>query len=301
MDRALEMQVFCMVVDRGSFVAAAEPLGISKAGVSRHISMLEQRLGARLLHRTTRRLAVTEEGRLFYQHARDVLNRIDEAESSVSRNVREPVGTLRINAPFSFGILQLAARWSRFLEQYPKIELDVSLNDRVVDLVEEGFDIAVRIANLGDSTLIGRRIASTRMRLCAAPSYLRNAPLLDEPADLLAHRIIAYTHFMSGNEWRYTGPDGEGAVSTRPIVRSNNGDTCRAIALAGQGILLHPSFIIGDDIRRGDLVEVLPAYRFVELGVYIIYPTRKYVPPKVQAMINFLVEEFASAAWDESI
>ncbi|MFR0713615.1 LysR family transcriptional regulator [Enterobacterales bacterium BD_CKDN230030183-1A_HGKHYDSX7] len=298
MDRALEMKVFCTVVDRGSFVAASEVLCVSNGAVSRRISMLEERLGVRLLHRTTRRLALTEEGRLFYQQARDVLSRIDEAESSVSQGAGEPLGTLRINAPFSFGILHLASRWARFLERYPKIELDINLNDRQVDLIEEGYDVAIRVARLQDSSLIGRKIASTRMRLCAAPSYLEKCPSLNEPGDLMSHPVIAYTNFAMGNDWRYVGPDGEGVISTRPVVRSNNGDTCRSIALAGGGILLHPSFMIGQDIEEGRLIEIFPDLKFVELGIYIVYPTPKYLPPKVQALIHFLSSEFKGVSWD---
>lgn len=300
MDRALEMQVFCTVVDRGSFVGAVEVLGMSKAAVSRHVNALEERLGVRLLQRTTRRLSLTEEGRLFYEQAREVLSLMEEAESAVAFGTGEPAGVLRINVPVSFGILHLAPIWADFLALYPRVELDISLNDRQVDLVEEGFDLAVRIARLESSTLVGRRFASTRMRLCASPGYLQRHDTPAEPADLARHRVVAYSHFSMGNEWTFEGPDGKHQVTTRSVVRCNNGDTCRAIALAGGGILLQPSFMIGEDLRRGDLVELLPAFRSVELGIYAVYPTRKHLAPKVRAMINFLVERFSARDWDQS-
>lgn len=298
MDRALEMQVFCAVVEKGSFVGAVEFLEMSKAAVSRHVNALEERLGVRLLQRTTRRLSLTEEGRLFHQQAREVLGLMAQAELAVSSGASEPVGLLRVNAPVSFGVLHLAPLWSEFLARHPKIELDISLNDRLVDLVEEGYDVAVRIARLESSSLVGRRIASTRMRLCASPAYLAQHPPLNEPKDLTDHRVVAYSNFSSGNEWHFTGHGREHVVTTRASLRCNNGDTCRSVALAGGGILLQPSFMVGEDIRRGDLVELLPGYQSVELGIYGVYPTRKHLAPKVRAFINFLVEQFAEVDWE---
>lgn len=298
MDRALEMQVFCAVVDKGSFIGAVDALEMSKAAVSRHVNALEERLGVRLLQRTTRRLSLTEEGRVFYQQAREVLALMWEAESAVSSGNHEPSGVLRVNAPVSFGVLHLAPLWTAFLNQHPKIELDISLNDRQVDLVEEGYDVAVRIARMESSSLVGRRFASTQMRLCASPSYINTHAPVTVPQDLTEHRVIAYSNFSSGNEWSFTGPDGEHKVLTRSVIRCNNGDTCRSIALSAGGILLQPSFMVSEDIRRGDLVELLPAYRSVELGIYAVYPTRKHLASKVRAFINFLVEQFEQVDWE---
>jgi DNA-binding transcriptional LysR family regulator len=299
MDRALEMQVFTTVVDKGSFIGAADPLGMSKAAISRYVSGLEDRLGVRLLHRTTRRLSLTDEGRQFYHQAREVLTMMDAAEESVSSSAPEPSGILRINAPVSFGVIHLAPVWAEFMQLYPKIELDISLNDRIVDLVEEGFDAAVRIARLENSSLVGRRLASTRMRLCAAPSYLDTHEPITALADLTEHGVIAYTNFASGNEWQFNGPRGQESVLTRSILRCNNGDTCRSIALAGGGVSLQPSFMVADDLRRGALVEILPEYHSVELGIYAVYPTRKHLAPKVRMLINFLVERFAEPDWEK--
>ncbi|WP_374442436.1 LysR family transcriptional regulator [Pseudomonas panipatensis] len=299
MDRALEMQVFCTVVDKGSFIAAVDALGLSKAAVSRHVNALEERLGVRLLQRTTRRLSLTEEGRVFHEQAKEVLAMLDAAENAVAADSQEPSGMLRVNVPVSFGVLHLAPLWARFMQAYPKIELDISLNDRVVDLVEEGFDMAVRIAQMESSSLISRRLASTRMRLCAAPAYLARHPPLRTPADLNQHAVVAYSNLASRNEWIFNGPQGRISVQTHAAIRCNNGDSCRAIALGGGGILLQPSFMLHEDLRRGDLVELLPDYRSVEFGIYAVYPSRKHLAPKVRALISFLADSFQRVDWGD--
>ncbi len=298
MDRALEMQVFCMVVDKGTFVGAADALEMSKAAISRYVSALEARLGARLLHRTTRKLSLTEEGRQFYHQAREVLALMDQAEEAVSSAAPEPSGVLRVNAPVSFGVLHLAPLWGAFMSAHPNVELDISLNDRLVDLVDEGFDAAIRIARMENSSLGGRRLAGTRMCLCASPDYLASHPPLRTLTDLAEHGVIAYTNFATGNEWLFDGPDGRVSVRTRSSVRCNNGDTCRSIALAGGGIALQPSFMVGEDLRTGTLVEILPEYRSIELGIYVVYPTRKHLASKVRALISFLTERFAHPEWE---
>ncbi|MFL1416684.1 LysR family transcriptional regulator [Pseudomonas fildesensis] len=298
MDRALEMQVFCTVIDKGTFVGAADALEMSKAAISRYVSALEERLGARLLHRTTRKLSLTEEGRQFYHQAREVLALMDQAEEAVSSAAPEPSGVLRVNAPVSFGVLHLAPLWGAFMSAHPNVELDISLNDRLVDLVDEGFDAAIRIARMENSSLVGRRLAGTRMCLCASPDYLARHPPLRTLADLAEHGVIAYTNFATGNEWPFDGPDGHVSVRTRSSVRCNNGDTCRSIAIAGGGIALQPSFMVGEDLRSGALVEVLPEYRSIELGIYVVYPTRKHLASKVRALISFLTERFAHPEWE---
>lgn len=297
MDRALEMQVFCTVIEKASFVGAAEPLGMSKAAISRYVSSLEERLGTRLLHRTTRRLSLTDAGRQFYEQSREVLALMDAAEEAVSSAAPEATGTLRINAPVSFGILHLAPVWADFMKAYPKVQLDISLNDRIVDLVEEGFDVAIRIARLESSSLVGRRLTSTRMCLCAAPSYLADHEPILVLGDLQKHGVVTYTNFSSGSDWVFHGPHGEETVRTTSVIRCNNGDTCRSITLAGGGISLQPSFMVAEDIRSGRLVEVLPGYRSIELGIYAVYPSRKQLAPKVRALINFLAERFESPDW----
>lgn len=297
MDRALEMLVFCTVVEKGSFVGAVEQLDMSKAAISRYVSALEERLGARLLQRTTRRLSLTDEGRQFYEQSKDVLALMDEAEEAVSSSAPEASGSLRINAPVSFGVLHLAPLWADFTRAYPKIQLDISLNDRIVDLVEDGFDVAIRIALMESSSLVGRRLASTRLILCASPAYLAAQAPIRTVDDLAMHGVIAYTNLSTGSDWVLQGPAGKETVRTRSIVRCNNGDTCRSITLAGGGISIQPSFMVADDIREGRLIEVLPEYRSLDLGIYAVYPTRKHLAAKVRALINFLVDRFEQPSW----
>ncbi|WP_394788092.1 LysR substrate-binding domain-containing protein [Rhodoferax sp.] len=297
MDRFLEMQTFAAVVDAGSFVKAAEALGLSKAAVSRYVGELEARLGVRLLQRTTRRLSLTEEGQVFHARSKELLASVDEAEMEVSSRSAAASGLLRINAPVTFGILHLAPLWGVFRSQYPKVSLDVTLSDRVVDLLEDGYDLAIRIATLPSSTLISKRLASTRIVLCASPQYLAAHGTPQQPADLAQHEVIAYSYWASKDEWHFTGLDGPVSVKTNPRMHTNSGDTCRAAALAHQGIVLQPTFLVGADLAAGTLVELMPQYRSIEIGIYAVYPTRKHVSPKVRALVEFLAGQFGSAGW----
>lgn len=288
MDRLQEMQTFCAVVDAGSFVAAAEALGISKAAASRYVGELESRLGVRLLHRTTRRLSLTPEGEVFVVRARELLSGVAEAEAEVTQSRDIARGILRINAPVSFGISHLARLWGEFRRRYPEVELRVDLADRLVDIVEEGFDLAIRVGRLQSSSLISRRLTSTRLRVCAAPDYLAAQGTPAVPADLAKHQIIGYSHFSTGDEWHFNGPDGEVSVRVRPWMVANNGETCVAAAVAGQGLVLQPGFLVNGAIAQGELMPVLDEYPLRELGVYALYPTRRFVSPKVRAMVDFL-------------
>lgn len=297
MDRFEEMRVFTAVVDAGSFVGASDALAMSKAAVSRHVAELESRLGVRLLHRTTRRLSLTPEGEVFHGRCRELLGGVDEAEAEITSRSGEASGVLRINVPFSFGLLHLAPLWAEFMAQHPKVVLDVTLADRVVDLVEEGFDLAVRIARLPNSSLVSRQLTSTRLVLCASPAYLRARGHPGHPSDLARHDVLAYSLFSMGDQWEFTGPEGTATVKVAPRLRTNSGDTCRVAALRHQGIVLQPSFLVGPDLLAGTLVEVMPAWRSIELGVYAVYPSRKFVSPKVRLMIEFLVNAFGMRGW----
>jgi DNA-binding transcriptional LysR family regulator len=293
MDRFLEMQSFSAVVEAGSFVKAAEALGLPKAAMSRHVADLETRLGVRLLHRTTRRLSLTEEGEVFYARAKELLAGVEEAEREITSRSGAASGLLRINAPVTFGVLHLAPLWGLFRSQYPQVSLDVTLADRVVDLVEEGFDVAIRIATLPSSTLVSKRLASTRMVLCASPSYLTAHGEPVHPLELADHAVISYTYWSTKDEWHFEGPQGSVSVRTQPCIHTNSGDTCRAAALAHQGIILQPSFLVGGDLASGALVELMPQFRSIEIGIYAVYPSRKHVAPKVRALIDFLATHFA--------
>lgn len=294
MDRFLEMQTFSAVVDAGSFIKAAETLGLSKAAVSRHVGELETRLGVRLLHRTTRRLSLTEEGEVFYARCRELLSGLEEAEAELSTRSGAARGLLRVNAPVTFGIIHLAPLWSAFRELYPQVRIDLTLSDRVVDLVEEGYDVAIRIAALPASTLISKRLAGTRMVLCASPIYLKSHGTPRHPTDLAKHTVIAYRYWSTGDEWHFDGPDGRVSVRVDPCMHTNSGDTCRAMALAHQGVVLQPTFLVGEDLAARTLVELMPDFRSVTLDIYAVYPTRKHVAPKVRALIDFLAQRFSS-------
>jgi DNA-binding transcriptional LysR family regulator len=193
----------------------------------------------------------------------------------------------------TFGIQHLASLWGKFHTQHPQVRLDVTLSDRIVDVVEEGYDLAIRIAELPSSSLISKRLAKTRIVLCASPEYLATHGTPSHPAELNDHATIAYRYWSTKDAWLFEGPEGPVNITIKPWVQTNNGDTCRAIALANQGIILHPTFLIGDDLAAGRLVEILPEYRSIELGIYAIYPTRKHIAPKVRALVNFLADQFS--------
>ena len=299
MDRFQEMRVFVAVVEAGNFVNAAQGLGMSKATVSRHVGNLETRLGVRLLHRTTRRLSLTEEGDVFYTRCKDLLAELQESEAEITSRTGRAVGQLRINAPVTFGILHLAHLWGAFQAEHPQVTLDITLSDRITDLVEEGYDLAVRIARLPSSTLISRRLSSTRMVLCASPKYLARVGAPGHPAELAGHAVWAYSYFAPGEEWPFEGPDGPVTAKIRPVVRTNSGDTCRVAALQHRCIVLQPSFLVGEDLDAGRLVEVMPEYRSLELGIYALYPSRKHVSPKVRLLIDFLVEALRTRRWPD--
>lgn len=297
MDKYQEMRVFTAVVDAASFVAAGDALNMSKAAVSRYVSDLEQRLGVRLMHRTTRKLSLTSEGEVFLTRCRDILSSIEASEAELSTRSVTASGLLKASVPVSFGIRHLAPLWSTFLDKHPQVTLDVQLADRVIDLVEEGFDLAVRIARLPDSSLISRQLASTRLVLCAAPSYLARRGAPRHPSELAQHDVMGYSLMAMGDQWQFSGPDGPVSAKVRPRMWSNNGDSCVAAALQGAGILLQPTFLINQELASGQLVEILPQFRSVELGIYAVYPSRKFVLPKVRALVAFLEEKLGDAPW----
>lgn len=297
MDKYQEMRVFSAVVEASSFVGAADSLDMSKAAVSRYVSELEQRLGVRLLHRTTRRLSLTPEGEVFLARCRDILSSIEASEVEITTRSVSVSGLLKVSVPVSFGIRHMAPLWPDFLDLHPQLNLDVQLADRLIDLVDEGFDLAIRIARLEDSSLISRQIAATRLVLCAAPSYLERRGVPEHPSELATHDVVGYSLLATGDQWQFEGPDGPVSVKVRPRFWSNNGDSCIAACVRGAGIQLQPTFLINEELRRGALVEVLPQYQAATLGIYAVYPTRKFVLPKVRALVEFLDERLKAASW----
>lgn len=302
MDRLRAFEVFVTVVSRSSFTRAAEALDTSPANVTRYVNELEAHLGTRLLNRSSRKLSLTETGEALYERCKFILEEVAEAEASASSASLQPHGRLRINAPLSFGILHLAPLWPRFRRKYPDVTLDISLIDRVVDIVEEGFDLAIRISRGGSTTHIARRLATSRNIVCASPDYLRRHGRPETPAELASHACIAYTYAAMAEQWHLTDEAGkEHIVNVRSVMLTNNGDTARAAALAGEGIIWQPTFLIGDDLRAGRLVPLLPGFRLPDIDVQAIYPSRRHVSAKVRVMIDFLAEAFAGTPpWDRT-
>jgi len=298
MDQLRQIETFVAVVQSGSFVKAAGKLGDSKAAVSRLVLELEARLETRLLNRTTRKQSLTESGADYFERCRKILDDLAEANQAASASTARPVGRLRINAPVSFGNLHLAPLWGGFLQRHPDVTLDVTLSDRQVDLVEDGYDLAIRIARLANSSLISRQLASTRLVLCASPAYLKRHAPLRTIEDIATHPVIAYSYWSGGDSWAFEGPEGPVEVLTQARLRSNSGDTCLAAALAGQGLILQPTFIVGPDLKAGRLVEVLPHYRATTLAIHAVYPSRQHLSVKVRRMVEFLAAAFKKPTWD---
>jgi DNA-binding transcriptional LysR family regulator len=293
------MGVFARVVEARSFSAAARALGLSKSAVSKEIARLEDHLGVRLLNRTTRRLALTEAGALFYERCARVLREAAEAERAVQDLGTEPRGLLRLNAPMSFGHLHLAPAVADFLARHPAVRIEMTLEDRVIDVVGEGFDIVVRIADLPPSSLVARRIAINRRVVCAAPAYLAVHGTPELPQDLARHNCLNYTYLASGDVWRFRGTGGPVAVRVSGSFSANNGDVLRQAAVAGLGIILMPTFLIGPELQSGALLPILNDYRESDTSIYALYPPTRHVSPKVRAFIDFLVERFGPEPyWD---
>lgn len=299
MDKFQQMRAFVAVIETGSFVRAADALDLSKTAVSRLVGDLEARLGTRLMHRTTRKLSLTPEGEVFHERCKQLLDDVAEAEAELTVHAGEAIGRLRVNAPVTFGLLHLAPLWPAFMTLHPKVELEVTLADRLVDLVDEGYDLAVRIARLQPSSLVSRQLSATRLVLCASPEYLRRHGTPEHPDELARHAVIAYSLLSTGERWEFEGPQGPVGVTVTPRMRTNSGDTCCAAALQHQGLVLQPTFLVGPHLASGALVEVLPRYRSITLGVYAVYPSRKHLTPKVRVLIDFLVESFRMRAWPD--
>jgi len=302
MDRVAGMAVFTKVVATGSFSAAARELRVSQASVTKQIKELEGWLGARLLNRTTRRLSLTEIGAGFYERSTRILEAVAEARSAAGALQTAPRGRLRINAPVSFGLLHLAPAVTEFLNVYPDVSIEMLVNDRVVDLLEGEFDVGVRIGRLGDSSLIARRIAPVRLVVCAAPEYLARHGVPQTPEDLASHNCLEYTYFESRGEWHLRDPTGADiVVPVSGRYLANNADVLRSTALAGGGIILVPTFLIGDDLRAGRLVRLLSNYPPPEQALHALYPPGRHLSAKVRTFVDFLVVRFGGEpAWDRS-
>lgn len=293
MDKFGEMVAFVRAVDEGGFSAAARALNVTPSAVSKLIGRLEDRLGARLLNRSTRRLSLTEEGRAFHERCTHILADIDEAEQAVTRLHARPSGTLRVNAAAAFTTYQVVPLLPEFMTRYPLIHLELTVGDRVVDLVEEGADIGIRIGARSDSTLVSRLLAEDHRLIVAAPSYLQRRGVPQTPGDLLDHNCLMWSGQQSFlNEWPFTGANGPYTMSVTGDAEVNNGETLYEMTVAGLGISRLAEFRVAADVRTGRLVTLLSDVNRPEpLPIHAVYPHRKHLSPKVRAFIDFLVEK----------
>jgi len=290
MSQLEDMRLFTATLDTGSFTAAAERLGLSKQFISKRVAALEAGLGVRLLVRTTRHLRPTDLGRAYAEQARAILQQVDELDQTVSGASRTPRGRLRITAPMSFGTLHLSPLLPRFLDGFPEAAVELDLSDRVVDLMGEGYDLAIRIGELADSSLIARRLVPAEMVTCCSPAYLKKRKRPRTPADLAAHDCLVYGHGRQV-EWRFGGGARDLAVSGR--YRANNGELLRDAAIQGLGIAQLPTFIVGDALRDGRLVTVLDAYRPRMSAVHAVYPQHRQSSLLLHAFVDFLQRALA--------
>ncbi|MDE3177442.1 MAG: LysR family transcriptional regulator [Pseudomonadota bacterium] len=300
MDRFAAAQAFVAVADARSFSEAARRLRVAKSVVSRQVAALEAALGVTLLNRTTRSLSLTEAGRGYYERIERVLADFEDADRAVSDTRAAPCGKLKVSAPLSFGFLHLAPALSDFLLRHPGVSMDVAMNDRFVDLVSEGFDLAVRVGTLADSSLIARRLAPARRVVCASPAYLaaRGAP--QTPDDLQRHECLFNGNLATGREWRFVGAKGAPwPVAVEGRLNLDNGDALRVAALHGLGLAILPTFIVGADLQSGALATVLADYLPQDLSINAVYPQVRHLSPTVRAFVDFLAARFGpDPYWD---
>ncbi|MFM0337249.1 LysR family transcriptional regulator [Paraburkholderia fungorum] len=293
MNQLQSMRVFVKVADLGSFVGAAGVLNLSTAVVTRHVADLEGRLGTRLLNRTTRRLSLTESGSTYLERVRRILDDLEGVEQMVVARNHEPVGTLRIVAPVVFGLHSFAPVVQSYAERYPDVVPDVTLVDRHVDLVEEGFDVGILVARqMRSASIVTRRLTTAYMTVCATPAYLEQHGTPTHPEHLLAHPCLSRPTEQSGDERVFTGPEGEIRVRPTNAIAANNTEMLRQFALLGMGVAILPSYLIGRDLASGRLVPLLKDYRLPQIEITIAYPSRLHLPAKVRTFIDHLVEHF---------
>lgn len=299
MDKLDAMNVLVKVVASGSFSEAARRLGVTRSAISKAITQLEQELGARLLDRTTRRVAPTEAGLAYYERCLAILAQISETEAQISRLHDEPKGVLKVNGPMSFGTLYLGTAIADFMERYSDLKVELTLTDRMVDPLEEGVDVTVRIGAMVDSSLIARRISSARIVLVASPAYITEHGEPETPHDLMSHRCLHYGHSTTVPRWNLTE---NGLPITVPIaacLSSNNGDTLRDAAVKGIGLARLPSFLVSGDIASGRLEVVLADYPPQDITIHALYAPNRFLAAKTRLFIDFLVERFGRPAWEK--
>lgn len=290
------MQVFSQVVESGSFAAAADKLALSTSATSRHVAELEAHLNTRLLNRTTRKVSLTESGRAFYERCVQLLADLEEAEQEASRAAVVPRGTIRLTSSVNFGARHVAPAIAEFLARHPEVRFDVSLSDRIVDLVEEGFDLAVRIGPPGSGNLVARKLGEARIVPCASPAYLAAHGSPAAPEELARHNCLTYEYVTPRNLWRFRDPAGEQrSVRVGGNLHSNNGDLLAEVAARGGGIVFEPAFIVGPEVRAGRLVPLLQDFEPAPVPIFAAYPSRKHLSAKVRLFVEFLAGSFADS------
>jgi DNA-binding transcriptional LysR family regulator len=300
MNRLENMDTFVRVVEAGSISGAADRMDVAKSAVSRRLKELEQHLGVELFHRTTRRMNLTETGHSFYQQSVRILQDILEAELATSQAHRTIKGRLRVAAPQSFGLMHLGPAINDFCKQHPNIEFDLDFNDREVDLMQEGFDLAIRIARLADSSLIARRLASMQSVLCASPEYLKRMGTPKTPHDLIQHKCLVYNLIKDFEHWHLYDEDNKLIkVKVQPYLKASNGEYLRDSAIAGLGITLLPTFIAYREVQQGKLVRLFTQYTQPQVDAYAIYPQTRHLSQRVRAFVDYLVQRFQGTPyWD---
>jgi len=294
------MEVFVEVARAEGFTAAARRIGLSRAQVSKSVMQLEQHLGTRLFNRTTRRISLTEVGRVYLARCVEILEDIAETEAIAGEQTQQARGRLTLSAPTSFAILHLQQAIPAYLQQHPQVQISLSLADRFIDVVDEGFDLAIRIAELEDSSLVARRLAPCRRLLCAAPQYLDEHGTPMVPQDLALHRCLVYSNELRPDSWRLQGPAGEETVRVNGPFCADNGDILRAAAVAGLGVTLLPSFIVGADLRAGRLRQVMADYSPPLIYIHAVFPSRRYLSARVRSFVDFMANYFGERPeWDE--
>lgn len=290
MDILTCMKTFVAVVDCESFTSAGARLDLSKAIASKYVGILEDHLGTRLLNRTTRRLSLTESGAAYYERCVQILADVDEAEQAAAQLTAVPRGTLKLAMPVSFGTTRIAPLLHGYLQRYPQVRLDIALADRRVDLIEEGFDLAIRVGHLPESGLVARKLTTDRIVCCAAPTYLERHGTPRMPSELAQHACLNYSYSSAGDEWILGQGKNRTAVHIDGPLSANNGDMLRSVALAGAGVIWQPHFIVGDDLRAGRLIELMADQPGPELGIYALYPSRKHLSAKVRTFVDYLLD-----------
>lgn len=300
MDKFEDLQAFVAVVEAGSFTAAADRLDTAKSAVSRRVSALEERLGVQLLRRTTRTLSLTDTGRSFYEHSARILADLEEAESAAQQEHGELRGTLRVALPMSFGVRHMCRPIAAFSKRHPKIRFDLDFNDRRIDLIEEGVDLAVRIGHLRDSSLIARKLFDVKTVVCASHNYLTVHGEPASPEELRDHDCLVYSNLAEPDIWRWEDEQGRRqAVELTPVMRASSGDFLANAAALGLGIVIQPTFIAAEAIRRGNLVPILKDYDWPVSPAFAVYPPTRHMSYRVRAFIDFLVDRFdATPEWD---